>query len=80
VGNVSYRCPTIQPLIAITDEDLALHTREFADATTKPAAFEAMKRGAEILVDLVLRVFRDAEFRNTVQRDFRESLGEKGKA
>jgi amidohydrolase len=80
VGNVSYRCPTIQPLIAITDDDLALHTREFADATTKPAAFEAMKLGAEILADLILRVFRDAEFRNTVQRDFRESLDEKGKA
>ena len=26
VGNVSYRCPAIQPLLAITDEDYALHT------------------------------------------------------
>ena len=25
VGNVSYRCPAMQPLLAITDEDYALH-------------------------------------------------------
>jgi amidohydrolase len=79
VGNVSYRCPAVQPLIAITGENLALHTREFAAATAKPAAFEAMKLGAEVLAALILRTFRDAEFRDTVQRDFRESLDRKMK-
>lgn len=79
VGNVSYRCPTVQPLIAITGEDLALHTREFAAATKAPAAFEAMKRGAEILAALALKVFRDGEFRNKIQQDFKESLEKKTK-
>ncbi|MDR3321316.1 MAG: amidohydrolase, partial [Synergistaceae bacterium] len=50
VGNVSYRCPAIQPLISITDKPLALHTPEFAAATLEPAAYEAMAIGAEALV------------------------------
>lgn len=33
VGNGSYRCPAIQPLLAVTDEDYALHTAAFRDAT-----------------------------------------------
>jgi amidohydrolase len=77
VGNVSYRCPTVQPLIAITGENLALHTREFAAATKTPSAFEAMKTGAEILAVLALKVFRDSEFRNKIQQEFKESLEKK---
>ena len=42
VGNVSYRCPAIQPLLAVTDEDYALHTAAFRDATALPQAEEAM--------------------------------------
>jgi amidohydrolase len=79
VGNVSYRCPAVQPLVAISAEDLALHTREFAAATKAPAAFEAMKTGAEILAVLALKVFRDGEFRDKIQKDFKESLEKKAK-
>ena len=31
-GNVSYRVPGVHAMVKITDEDLSLHTREFADA------------------------------------------------
>lgn len=44
VGNVSYRCPAIQPLLAVTDEDYALHTAAFRDATALPQAEEARRR------------------------------------
>ena len=45
VGNVSYRCPAIQPPLAITDEDYALHTAAFRDATALPQAEQAMEKG-----------------------------------
>jgi amidohydrolase len=70
VGNVSYRCPSIQPLLSITDEPLALHTSEFALATTTPAAHKAMASGAEALVSLALAMLNDSAFRSAVNEDF----------
>jgi amidohydrolase len=74
VGNVSYRCPAIQSVISITGEDLALHTREFADATLKNEAYTAMKTGARILTLLALKVLRDGEFRKKVRDEFKANL------
>ncbi|MDR2740944.1 MAG: amidohydrolase [Treponema sp.] len=74
VGNVSYRCPAIQPVISITGENFALHTREFAAATLKSEAFDAMKTGARVLALLVLKVLRDGEFRKKVRDEFRALL------
>lgn len=70
VGNVSYRCPSIQPLLSITEEPLALHTVKFADATKKAPAYSAMQVGAETLALLVLRVMNDESFRTAVQSEF----------
>ena len=70
VGNVSYRCPAIQPLIAITDEPYVLHTVEFARAARQPQAHRAMAAGAEMLALLALKVLCDDTFRKEVQDDF----------
>ncbi|WP_166972586.1 M20 family metallopeptidase [Brevibacterium atlanticum] len=40
-GNVSYRIPGIHPLIKTADAEVALHTREFAEAAKTPAAESA---------------------------------------
>jgi amidohydrolase len=77
VGNVSYRCPTIQPLLSITSEDLAMHSREFADSTQKTEGLNALSTGAEALALLGLKVFRDEDFRTRIHTDFRESLDQK---
>jgi hypothetical protein len=70
VGNVSYRCPSLQPLISITKEHYALHTLDFAAATMKSEAHEAMAAGAQALALLVLKILGDADFRRAVQEDF----------
>jgi amidohydrolase len=70
VGNVSYRCPAIQPLIAITGKPYALHTVEFARATREAEAHRAMATGAEILARLALKVLCDDGFRKEVHDDF----------
>ena len=74
VGNVSYRCPAIQPLLAVTDEDYALHTAAFRDATALPQAEEAMEKGACILALTALRTFNDEAFRNKVYAEFQEQV------
>jgi amidohydrolase len=73
-GNTSYHCPTIQPLIAITAEPYALHTREMAAATVKPAAFDAMCKGAQTLVLLGLRVMCDDAFRAKVGKAWKAAI------
>jgi amidohydrolase len=77
VGNVSYRCPTLQPLISVTDEKLALHTRDFAEATLTPRAAEAMAMGAEATASLALKTMTDETFRHAVSDGFKRELAAK---
>jgi amidohydrolase len=77
VGNVSYRCPTVQPLIAITADHYALHTREFAASTIQAPAFHAMELGAQILVTLALKILTNESFRSTVQAEFEKCRDER---
>lgn len=77
VGNVSYRCPAIQPLIAITDDNMALHTTEFRDATRKPRAYHALEVGASCLTALSLKVFNDKEFCDAVHDSWQKALKKK---
>jgi amidohydrolase len=78
VGNVSYRCPAIQPLLAITGEALALHTVEFAAAACRKEAHDAMALGAEALVLLALKVFNDAGFRLKISDEYKHNVNIKG--
>jgi amidohydrolase len=49
VGNVSQILPTIQPMIGIAPEGMAIHTREFADAAIKPLARQGMVAAAKTM-------------------------------
>lgn len=69
-GNVSLRCPAIQPEFAITKEKLDLHTREFAAATTSAEGHEALVKGARIMADICLKVFTDGELREKIRSEF----------
>ena len=46
VGNVSMRCPALQPTLSIIDKPYAWHTREFAASVTGPLAHEAIVTGS----------------------------------
>ena len=69
VGNVSQRCPTLQPLLSIVDKPLTLHTREFAAATIEPQAHEAIVTGARILARAALKTFLEPDLRNRMHDD-----------
>jgi len=70
VGNVSYRCPAIQPMMAITARPLALHTVEFAEATFTDEAHDALLRGAKALSATGLRILADPSLRHRIRADF----------
>jgi metal-dependent amidase/aminoacylase/carboxypeptidase family protein len=70
IGNVSHRCPAIQPMLAISSEPLALHTREFAKATTSEEAHKAIVTGAKALAVVALRMLIDEDLRKAVRKTF----------
>jgi len=77
MGNVSYRCPAIQPMLSIVDEKYALHTVEFAQATLGEKAAAALEKGAYIMAALALRALTDENFRSDIAKGFEKALEEK---
>ena len=74
-GNVSYRVPGIHPLIAITDQDTGLHTRDFAAAAATPQAERAGLDGAYSLAAVALDYLSDENLAAGVRADFEANGG-----
>ncbi|MDO4243617.1 MAG: amidohydrolase [Actinomyces sp.] len=75
-GNVSQRVPGIHPLICVTaSPDVALHTREMADASASPTGDAAAVDGAYGLAAVTLDWLHDPGLRRAVRRDFEASGG-----
>jgi len=70
VGNVSYRCPAIQPEYAITKKNLSLHTREFAAATISDEGHEALLTSILALSEICLKVLTNDILRKEIKREF----------
>lgn len=73
VGNTSYCCPTIQPLVSICKMPYALHTIEFREETIKPAAHKAIADGAQLIAELVYRTLTDDAFRASVEASYQRA-------
>lgn len=69
-GNVSLRCPTAHPLLAVMDEPLALHTKEFAAKMKSESVHEGIVEGARILGLAALEVFASPELVRAMREDF----------
>ena len=70
VGNVSYHCPAIQPLLTIGDTFYALHTPEFREETLKEPAHQAIADGGKLIGSLILRTLTDEKFRDQVWQSY----------
>lgn len=77
IGDVSYHCPAIQPLMSISDTFYALHTPEFRDETIKAPAHEAIAAGAKIITALTLRTLTDHAFREEVRESYESAKANK---
>lgn len=74
VGNVSYRCPALQPVLDVTEgRVVALHTREFAKVCASPQVHGELLRGAKILAKSALRFLLDPELARSVAAAFSAS-------
>ena len=72
VGDVTYHCPAVQPLIDISGGVVYPgHTPEFAKAAVSAEGHLAMKNGARIIARGVLRSLTDPELRDRMWADFK---------
>lgn len=70
IGNLSYRCPAFHPTLAITDESINLHTREFAAIMKEPATEKAIVQGAKIISLAILNAVFDPALLEAIKKDF----------
>ncbi len=74
VGNVSWKCPALQPEFDISDGVfIAGHTREFLAASISPATHPKIVTGAKILAKSVLSVLTDDALAAEIRADFEKN-------
>ncbi len=69
VGNVSQVLPTIHPTFRVK-EGVAIHTRDFADATVTDEAHRAMSVAAACLALTAFEVLSDGKLRRRIREEF----------
>ena len=74
LGDVSWKVPTIVPLVGIGCPGTDLHTPEFREATMTEAGDNAMKWSAEAMALTGLRVMEDPELLRSIRKEFVHSL------
>lgn len=71
VGNVSWKCPALQPKLDISGgQYVAGHTREFLAAATSPSVHPRIVLGAKILAKSMLTVLTDDKTAAAIRADF----------
>lgn len=73
IGNVSFRCPAFHPTISVTNEDISLHTKEFADIINSKDVEEPILKGATIITSFISRVVNNREILESIKNEFKRS-------
>jgi len=70
VGNISWRCPAIQPMLSIIDKQVPLHTAELEAATRSELGHARMAQGTKVIACTLLRFLTDEKLRQSVRAEF----------
>lgn len=71
-GNVSYICPTLQPLLKIAPAGTGLHTRNFEQCARSEEAMASIANGARIIGFTAMKVFESGDSLAKVWEDFKK--------
>ncbi len=70
VGEVSYSCPAMQPLLKIAPKGTALHTTDFERCARSQTAMDSIANGARIIGFTAMKVFESEETLARVREEF----------
>ncbi len=76
MGNVSRVTPSIYPILAITDDWVPGHTREFATLCDTEDAYNVMLAAGRAMAVTGLKIIEDAELQKRIKEDFTEAIRE----
>jgi amidohydrolase len=72
-GNVSHIVPAIHPWFGICEEDISIHTKEFATATQTPLAYQSMIQTIEALVLTAMDILIHEELLFNIKKEFQNT-------
>ena len=70
VGNVSYRCPAVQPTLKVVDEGIDLHTVSFEREMKSDRVHEGIGKGAQVIAYTIAEIFSDPARIAQMRADF----------
>lgn len=73
IGNVSVRLPTIHPYISISHKDISYHSREFAEAGNKAAAYNKLILATKALAMTGYDMLKDTNRFKEAWENFKET-------
>ncbi len=74
MGNVSQRCPALEAKLAISDKPIAGHSLEFAQMIQGPLAPAGLRKGAQFLGRLTLKVWLQEDLRRKMKEEYEANL------
>jgi amidohydrolase len=79
MGNVSYRVPSIHPMIRVAPRGVSIHTHEFAAHAASPAGDEAVVLGAKLLAATLADLWADPGLVDEARRSFEAEVANRGR-
>lgn len=71
IGNVSYQCPALHPMLACCDEPHSLHTHEITEIMKCSSKINpTIKLGAKIIVNTILKVINNDTLLKNIKDEF----------
>lgn len=74
IGNVSYVVPAIQPLIAVGEKDIAIHSREFGKATISQKGDQSLILATKALAFTFLDLMANKEIFRKIKMEHKTSI------
>ncbi|WP_346928186.1 M20 family metallopeptidase [Clostridium sp.] len=77
VGNVSFRCPTFQTMISVCDENVVIHSKEFASLMKSDGTKKSILQGAEIITGMIVKTLVEPKLIRKMKDEFNELTNRK---
>ncbi|MGY3766012.1 amidohydrolase [Vagococcus vulneris] len=70
IGNISYICPAFHPMLAISDDDISLHTQEVADLMKNDSINSVIFNGGRLMGAFIIRMIEHPEILEKIKVEF----------
>lgn len=69
-GNVSQVCPVVHPMFSISDDEVIIHSREFANITIEDFALDSMRRVIKSFVEVSVKLINEPKLIEEIKECF----------